>query len=462
MNADGSPMFTGSVSGSAKCDAYLWAVDNYLKTGKCSADTMAYYPDAWWLETPLVSAVKTVLCNHDYFIANRAFFFDLSPWEDEAPNDDPTQPTGTDNKTMLTVLGAAYANANGGIIHVGGFTPWDQKYTEHRGGIHGGVTTEWRFTEILSCFNAYIDADAPGLQAMANASVFQHFPLKKSYPQTNLPREQDLKDKGYIDASGNVAPRNFVTFYVGDFDSAAWLYQKMPTLWDDPNRGEVPMGWAFDPALAKRFPVGMAYARATATSNDTFQSGDSGYGYLNPGLLEGSRPWSGGLPSGLKAWEKLCAEGYRQWDLRITGFVLDGNAPEMNAATKAAYARFSPGGVVAAKLTPNPPMLVNGVPFMKKGPDIDRRLTMNQKTARIYKALPHSEPKQPNFAHFRIILWSPTQLKELRDTLRAERPDIEVVEPHTLFALIRRNLNTSNTGMMKTFSFSIASRTGLK
>ena len=35
--------FNGSISGSSKCDAYLWAKSNYLDTGKCDASQMGYY-----------------------------------------------------------------------------------------------------------------------------------------------------------------------------------------------------------------------------------------------------------------------------------------------------------------------------------------------------------------------------------------------------------------------------------
>ena len=270
----------------AKCDALLWAVEHYLKTGKCNARYSTYYPDAWWLTGKArVSPINTLLCNHDYFIAKRAFFFDLGPWDDEAPNDDPGQRPGTDLQTLRQVLAAAYRATDRGVIHVGGFTPWDQKYTDYTGGKHGGVPTEWRYAEILSCYNAYMDADAPGLHAMANASVFQHYPLAERYTQENLPKAADLKAKGYIERTGKVTARNFASIYVGDYDSAAWLYQKLPEIWDDPNRGKIPLGWAFNPALAQRFPVGLAYTRATATPNDTFITGDSGFGYLNPGFL---------------------------------------------------------------------------------------------------------------------------------------------------------------------------------
>ena len=37
-------------------------------------------------------------------MANKAFFVDLSIWGDEAPIDDPTQPIGTDRRTLLAIL----------------------------------------------------------------------------------------------------------------------------------------------------------------------------------------------------------------------------------------------------------------------------------------------------------------------------------------------------------------------
>jgi hypothetical protein len=72
------------------------------------------------------SLTKTT--NHDYFIAHRAFFLDLSVWADEAPNDDPNQPLGTDRTTMIAILTSAYTMTEGGeMIHMGGFVPWHFK-----------------------------------------------------------------------------------------------------------------------------------------------------------------------------------------------------------------------------------------------------------------------------------------------------------------------------------------------
>lgn len=421
-------------SGSRKCDLTLWAVNQYLKTGRCDAGYLAFYPNAFGLTSGRAPMDRTMLCNHDYFIAHRAFFFDLNVWDDEAPDDDPKQPLGTDLRTLQAVLAAAHARTSG-MIQVGGFTPWDQKYTDHTGGKHGGVETEWRYAEVLSCFDAFMDADAPGLNPMANASVFEHFPLKKRYPQNNLPTEQTLRDKGYLDAAGNVTPKNYAAIYVGDYDSAAWLYRVLPEKWNDPNRGKVPLGWAFDPEIERRFPVGLDYARRTATPLDTFVAGDSGYGYLNPGLLVGERKWSG-LPSGLSRWEKLCTAGYRRWDLGVTGFIIDGNGPPMSDAVKQAYARFSPAGVVAQKVEHQE--MHDGTPFLRMNLDLTNPAKGIHEVSSAFK---DHQPTKAHFEIFRTILWTPTQEKTLMDGVHQSRPDIEFVGPYELFLLMKHAAN---------------------
>jgi len=430
LNADGSQMFTGSQSGSAKCDATLWAIEHYLRNGKCDPLHLACYPDAYWLKEPArVTADHTLLFNHDYYVSRRAFFFDLNPWNDEAPNDDPNQRVGTDAATLIAMLRTARDRAGGRPICVGGFVPWSLKYTKVTGGHHENVATEWRMADILSCFDAYMDADAPGPNAMANASVFCHFPLAEQYPQKNISSPADLREMGLIDGGGNVRPGNYATIYVGDYDSSAWLYQKMPDLWEDPNRGHVPLGWAFDPSIEQRFPVGLAYARATATPNDFFVAGDSGYGYLNPGDLVPPRRWSG-LPSGLAAWQQLCQEGYHRWDLKITGFVIDGSAPAMNQPIKSVYARFSPWGVVSQAV----PRLsfVDGVPFVVMGPDLPNPTKGADQIAQYF---PPSPSPKPRFGVFRTVLWSPTQHLQMFQLLAHQRPDIRVVSPPMLMKL---------------------------
>jgi hypothetical protein len=249
---------------------------------------------------------KTV--NHDYFIANRAFFFDLSVWGDETPNDEPWQPLGSDRAALRALLGAAQAAAtvaSGGestMIHMGGFTPWHFKYVAE--GIcgaakckHSGVPTEWETMEVASGYNVFADADACcTVGTMANAALWQHYPLPAKLAQPfSPPTVAALQARGLVGADGRtVAGKAFAAYYAGDYDSAAWAYNELLDNFDDgsADRGKTPIGWAVDPELSLRFPPVFARLWAAATPNDVFISGDSGAGYVNPTRLpDGGAAW---------------------------------------------------------------------------------------------------------------------------------------------------------------------------
>ncbi len=140
------------------------------------------------------------------------------------------------------------------------------------------------------------------------------------------------------------------------------------------------------------------------------------------------------MPSGLAAWEKLCTEAYRRWDLRVTGFVIDGSSPRMSQPAREAYARFSPGGVVE-QLSDQPASLVSGVPFLRMQRDLP---TPDKAVAAVEKAFAEIKPAQAHFAIFRTVLWTPSQHKELFDAVADQRPDVMFVEPNTLMMLLKR------------------------
>ena len=96
-------MFTGNITGSAKADAYIWAAEHFLDTNLADGTYMGYYIDKWWSQAPKASTAlsENLGLNQDWVIKNRGFIFDLSPWDDEAPNDDPNQPIGADFNALL-------------------------------------------------------------------------------------------------------------------------------------------------------------------------------------------------------------------------------------------------------------------------------------------------------------------------------------------------------------------------
>jgi len=442
VNRDGSSLFTGRgtipdsstpSTGSAKCDAYIWAKEKYLDTSKCNPREMAYYVDAFWLQKPQGYVPDHMLSNHDYFIARKGFFFDLSPWGDEAPNDDPHQPVGTDQKTLQVILRSAWNQSKGSaMVYIGGFPPFNRKYSMMAGGKHEPVATEWRYAAIISCFDGYMVADTPGnIGDMANASVYQHYPLQDSYPQ-QLPTIDDLKAKGYITAEGKVAPKFYAAPYVGDYDSTAWIYQRIPDMWSDPARGSIPLGWAFNPNLSDRFGPGMAYVRKNKSANDFFVAGDSGAGYLNPMYLVKPRKWSN-LPSGLDVWTRHCQKYFKLWDLSITGFIIEGEAPPTSGKVLDAYTNFSQNGV--------------GLQYVKgwgvhKGMShiyVEEGIqyhTPEESAARLLRLV---KTKRPDFLYFRTILMTPSEHKKLFDAVKSspKGKDVEFVDPYTLFLLIK-------------------------
>jgi hypothetical protein len=56
----------------------------------------------------------------------------------------------------------------------------------------------------------------------------------------------------------------------------------------------------------------------------------------------------------------------------------------------------------------------------------------------------HAPRKAPGFAIYRTILWSPGGHKAMFERLKQLRPDIEVVEPNTLFLLLKHYLTAGN------------------
>lgn len=446
VKKNGKPLFTGSgkipgtaraSSGSAKNDAYRWFIEHYLKKGKCNTAFGAYYIDQHWMNDPTrINRNHHTLSNHDYFVSKKAFFFDLSPWADEPATDDPSQRPGTDLETLKEFLLLAYRqNENGNTFtHIGGFPPWAFKYTKHAGGKHDDVPTEWEYSRIISAYNAFKDADAIGYGALANASFWQHYPLSDRYPQHQV-TDQELVERGYLTQAGELVEngKEYLVFYVGDYDAASWLSQTTPTLWDDPNRGKVPLMWCISPVLAQRAPMAMEYRWLSATPNDYFAAADNGAGYLMPGMLQAPRDVSG-LPDATEQWAAHNVPYYRQWGLSITGFVIDGEAPGLNRAGLDAYERFSPDGIVPQKV---PLTLLHGkMPVLRSDEDVNQ-----EDPAVAAQVIVNRVDKRPlRFHWFRNILKSPTWYVQVVDEIRKRNPNIELLDGPTFFALYRKYL----------------------
>lgn len=441
IHEDGTPLFSGQgdipgtnrkSTGSIKNDPYIWFIENYMKTNRCNGKFGAYYIDQKWRENPQATVVNHhTLTNHDFFVSKRAFFFDLSPWEDEPATDDPEQAVGTDLATLKEFLSEAYRlNKGEKMCHIGGFPAWAFKYTMHAGGSHDDVPTEWEFSRIISAYNAFKDADAIGYGALANASFWQHFPLEEKYAQKWVTQDE-LKKRGYLTEDGKVdcENREFMIFYVGDYDASSWITQRTPTIWDHPDRGKLPLMWAISPVLDRRAPMVMHNFRKTATPNDYFVAADNGAGYLMPGMLQEPRDISG-LPCGLDAWANHCKPFYEKWGLSITGFVIDGHAPGLSQKGLDCYASFSPNGIIPQKV---PLTLLHGnMPVLRSDEDIQQ-----EPKEGAHRIAQRVADRPIPFHWFRNILKTPGWYVEVMDELGKINPNIELLDAPTFFELYR-------------------------
>lgn len=444
-------------TGSAKADAYLWAKEKYLDTGRANAQFLAYLLDGW----PAVRYTQEQMTQggvyaleRDYVVQQRGFAFDLSPWPDELPLDDPGQPLGTDAATLQMIVEAAEKQADG-LIKVWGFIPWYEKYSSAVGGQRLPTEGEWESTWLFSQHGGYLQGGAGDVfgVAMANVSVHTFGPPPTSRPAPEPPTEAELTAQGYLTPEGQVAPdQTFVLFYSGDYDLAHPVqvllanYASQP--WLDPRRGRVPVAWGFNPALVEDIPAIMTYLYATQTDQDYFVGANSGAGYLNP---------DGPSDLMLLRWLWRTYRYYSAYGYNVQGFLLNGNGAHVSQRRLAAYTFLAPVGILSPDYqTDEPwPRLQWGTPVsalptetLFDDPDIAADAVDS-----IYKRAVVDEGRPP-FLAVRSAFQPTTLLWEVQNRLEvggrivphegeALQPNYTVVDPYTFFFLLKRWLEQS-------------------
>ena len=449
-------MFTGNVTGSAKADAYLWAAQYFIDSKLADATYLGYYVDKWWAQSPNAPGAlrENLAINHDWIIKHRGFVFDLSPWDDEAPNDDPQQHIGTDFHALTTILLKVYQQLNGTKFStVSGFVPWLFKYVDEK---HGGVPSEWRMTHVMTAFNIVIDADACCVDPFTNAAFFSHYASVQGHHrfiQNPLPSREELIQKGFLNEQNVVSQKTYALFYAGDYDSAAWFANLFKNLWDDPKRGSVPVGWAVNPSLYDRFPLLHPYLYVTRTATDFFVSGDSGAGYLNPTQLFEPRQFSG-LPRADDLWIKRNRFYFNKFNIKHTGFVINGEAGALTSQSDLMYTKFSPMGFTRQRgyTALNETALIAGtrVPSFSE--------TDLSDGDEVKQVISFYRPNDVRFVVFRGVLRNATNYANLANGVQQAQPNMVFVDPYTFALLTRIHLSqdpTANDDLVTYFDDSL-------
>ena len=437
-------------SGSAKCDAYLWALEKYLKTDRCNQGTIAYMTDFYPLSENGAgryldnSPYETYLPSQDYIVANAIFVFDLSIFADEPATDDPTQPSGLDYRTLKKILQCQYDRNDGAFSKCIGFPPFPYKYTVNQGGKYDEVMAEWTTVEVMTCYNIAVEADCPGPSSLYNTSVYSKYQQQLNYSQADK-RQNALDNLPEYDEN-----TYYIYIYGGDYDAASWTYHIAANgTWQDSSRGEIPLSWAFNPNLMERVPMLWDVFYATATENDYFIAGDSGAGYINPMLLREYWRKHSNLPSGVDAWVEWCEYWYERADLTITGMLLDGNNPYANYEIMSAYLSFSYDGLGIWNWPDNDSGIKEisgtGISGMAQDWGFTRYNTPEEAAQSIVDAI--SSGRKLNFYPIKTNIIYPSLACEAvelaQQMLDAEGQGrvIKVVDPYTFYAMIARELD---------------------
>src|SRR5579875_507404 len=92
-----------------------------------------------------------------------------------------------------------------------------------------------------------------------------------------------------------LAKKIYLSLILVEGDNIQYDQHRMRQMWDDPARGQVPLGWSISVLLMDIAPAMLSYYQQTQTANDLLVAGPSGAGYTYPVMWP-----SGTLPGFMK------------------------------------------------------------------------------------------------------------------------------------------------------------------
>ena len=430
-------MFDGKETGSAKNDAYRWAMRRYLSAGLCSREYMCYYTDSL---TERDEGKLTYTCQRDFAVWERAFVMDLSPWADESPFLEPEQEKGLDASTMEMLFGEMEKQTQGKKpFELCGFFNFEKysMYGRNQTSRHGPVQTEWETVWRLSPHGGFQNT-------VTNDSMNQSFHAQM--PMANLKNTRPPKEEKWDPDT------LYLSFFMADYDSTWPLYEVLEQIWDDPERGSIPLAWGINPNLSRIYPDLISYFYATATPNDYFTSDASAAGYFNPNRVRESF-WPA-----MAAFQK---EYFEKLDLHCAPMILEWEPLSERSLDE--FSRFAPDGIstIIEDFHRGVGVGVQPDPFLWKGNMVVDRLWNSVDTSDPERAAgcilditdsPAALEKNDNLALMRVIWIRPERVCRIVEAFRRlygqRHPGrkVEIVDIYTYYRLRRQWLRQREAG----------------
>ncbi len=226
----------------------------------------------------------------------------------------------------------------------------------------------------------------------------------------------------------------YVAFILSDGDNLQFTEHLMRKLWNNPDRGAVPMGWTVSPAMLDAMPGALNYYWQTSTRNDNLISGPSGYGYTYPNAWPDKNL--------LKKFVSKTEEYNNRAGLRVITIwntIVGGINPDVGKL----YARHAKSllGVTAQNTGGGLTIYNNNLPGMALSCNYcTTEQAMKDHIARASKGWDRTVPR---FIIIQAQPWtniSPTSFKNVANSLNE---DYLIVRPDHLFQLIREEKGIS-------------------
>jgi hypothetical protein len=464
LNLEGK--FTGSgkvwetaikSTGSKKNDAYIWAIEKYLKTDKCSLTDVAYYTDAFSWDNTATAITYTFyendratrnaygytwLANRDYSIAKKMFFYDLFPYSestDKVPNDDITQKAGTDYTTLELILSTVYDHNGNNQIYVHGYNNWVVKYANSVNNVadeylpgSGGVEDEGTLSNLLSSYFCLSIANACSYTSIANASVFCQTPAIDYKAYTNS------APAGYDTAP--IGNKYYLSFFMGDYDGITWPYAFWPKFLNDAKFHALNFMWSVSPACERIAPNIYQYLYKRLGSNVYPVASNNGAGFGKIEIFKNVKA-NNDSTTALAKFKTLTVSELDRMGIDVMGFMIqdfdngaladffnakDGNGDQFFKAA------FGAEG--------NVKRMVSGIPYTGAGGYY--ALSANDMADRIIRdaGFGVKVPLGGQFYAVRTIIIDPSQIWNAIENLQNRGYAVEVLDPYTFSSMVERTI----------------------
>jgi hypothetical protein len=381
------------------------------------------------------------------------------------PLDEKNQPLGADRRTLEQILWASNQRAPEKPIEMGGFTKWFEKYSNTVDGEAGdGGALEAVNSKLYTSYNVVWSPDANF--SYANASIYRLYPGKPKYVN---------KNRVPMQAAAAVKPlenKRYILLYEGDYDSASWLSRSIPTMFNDPRHGDMPMMWPIIPINDRRAAHVYEYMYENMADTDVMVGGNNGLGYVYwKNFFSPTADLPGTPNGGCDQYVAVTKKMNDKYDLDVMGcYFGDENYNDVNMDAEirtklfdafaylypsgvgllsgpartylykgAVFSGIDPGNGTPSSIGVNMMYLAGNQEFRTDDRDPFNNISILQRTPDNMNS-EGTAPRYPSFIIPRSVLCTPTNVIGKIEKLMRDYPEYqyEVVDPYTFYTLYKQ------------------------